>query len=635
MSAAAASTSRGALQASPPESSTWQQLKSLLADQRRDLAVLAIASVVTGFTESGILAILAQAASALVEGSKRVDVSLGPLHIHQKLGVLFAIGFALAFLRLVLQGVIAVVPARMATHTQDRLRRDVFGAFTRASWGEQARDREGHLQELLTNQVNQASASVVQAATLVVVSLSFLVLVISAFALNVVAALLVLAAAAALSLALRPLSKLGNRRSREWSKASLQYASGINEAVRVAEESHVFGTDAAQRERADGLQAVVRSHYYQTNLLGRLVPGIYQGVIYVLLLAALAGLYFLGSGRITSLGAVVLLLIRAGAYGQQGQGAFQTLRQSLPYIERLEHAQQRYTESHPAAGDKRLRQVHVLSFTDVSFSYEPGREVLSHVSFEVAGGETIGVVGPSGTGKSTLVQILLGLRPPSRGRYLINGISAAQYGRDDWHGRVAYVPQEPRLLHASVADNIRFFRPIDDDAVEHAARLAGIHNDVITWSAGYDTIIGPRADAVSGGQQQRICLARALADNPQLLVLDEPTSALDPQAEALIQQSLFGLKEKLTLFVVAHRMSTLDICERVMVIVNGRLEAFARLSELPDKSPYYRAASGDRGLSGLISERSSSHGNGHAGTDVDSSGRGLLAAARSRMGGRR
>src|SRR4051812_38253852 len=234
MPAPAAARSRSTLtpQAAPPESSLWQQLKALLGGQRREVAVLSVSSILTGLTESGILAILAQTAAALVDGVSRVHIQFGPVNLNDKLGVLFAIGFVLAFLRLGLQGVISVVPAKMVAHTQQRLRREVFSAFTRASWGEQARDREGHLQELLTNQVAQATQSVVQAATLIMVSLAFVVLVISALALNVLAALLVLVAAAALSAGLRPLGKLGARRSREFSRASLHFATGINEAVR-------------------------------------------------------------------------------------------------------------------------------------------------------------------------------------------------------------------------------------------------------------------------------------------------------------------------------------------------------------------------------------------------------------------
>jgi ABC-type multidrug transport system ATPase subunit len=189
------------------------------------------------------------------------------------------------------------------------------------------------------------------------------------------------------------------------------------------------------------------------------------------------------------------------------------------------------------------------------------------------------------------VQLLLRLRTPSEGRYLVNGLPAEEFAEADWHERVAYVPQEPRLLHASVAENIRFFRDIDDDEVQRAGRLARIHEDIMSWADGYDTIVGPRADAVSGGQQQRICLARALVARPEVLVLDEPTSALDPTSESLIQESLMGLKQQLTLFIVAHRMSTLDICDRVMIIIDGKLTAFDTIELLQRNNTYYRSAS--------------------------------------------
>ena len=154
------------------------------------------------------------------------------------------------------------------------------------------------------------------------------------------------------------------------------------------------------------------------------------------------------------------------------------------------------------------------------------------------------------------------------------------------------MPQAPKLLHATVADNVRFFRDYDDAAVERACRLARIHDEIMEWPKGYQTMVGPRADAVSGGQQQRICLARALIANPSLLVLDEPTSALDPRSEALIQESLESMRSQLTLFIIAHRMSTLTICDRVMVVLNGTLDAFDTLQELTASNEYYRFASG-------------------------------------------
>ena len=575
----------------PSWSSIWSQLRDLLADRLGLTGALAVGSVLAGLTEAGILAILAQTAVALVDGASRVRIDIGPVHSDETVGTLLTFALVLALVRLALQGLVSVLPARIAADMQAQLRTDLFNDFTRASWAVQSRDREGHLQETMTNQVAQAAVGSLQAATLVTSLLTFLVLVISALVLNVAAAFVVLAAAAGLFALLRPLSTLGGQRAQSLSRAYIDYAGGVSEATRIAEEAHVFGADIAQRNRTDRLLGSVRDLFFQTQMLMRLVPGVYQSLIYLLVVAALIGLHATGTGQVASLGAVVLLLVRAGTYGQQAQGAYQGVRQAVPYMEHLQEVKQHYVASRQPKGTQSLEKVWELAFTNVSFAYEPGRPVLSDITFGVVGGEAIGIVGPSGAGKSTLVQILLRLRAPDSGRYLVNGDPVEQFTREDWRRLVAYVPQEPRLLHASVAENIRFFRNLDDDAVQRAARLAGIHDDIMKWPEGYETIVGPRADAVSGGQQQRICLARALAAEPEVLVLDEPTSALDPHSERLIQESLATLKHQLTLFVVAHRMTTLGMCERVMVVVDGRLEAFDTASELRDNSVYYRSAS--------------------------------------------
>ncbi len=573
-----------------PQSSTRSRLKLLLGERRGSVAALAVSSIFAGFAEAGILAAIAQVATTLVSGAKHVHLAVGPIHTQTEVATLFYVALVLALVRLALQAPLSILPARITADVQAQLRRTLFHAFTRASWEVQSRDREGHLQETMTSQVIQATGGALQATTLVTALFTFAVLMISALALNAAAAALVLVAALALFGLLRPLRTLGVRRARELSKAQMAYAGGIGEAIRVVEETQVFGVAAAQRERIDGLVARARGLFFRTQMLGRLIPNLYQSCIYLLLVAGLAGLYAVGRGHAASLGAVVLLLVRAGTNGQQVQGCYQALQQSLPFIERLQEAERRYARSAPVAGELPLAKIDTLAFERVCFAYRPDRPVLSDIAFEIDGGETIGIIGPSGAGKSTVVQILLGLRSPGDGRYRVNGISVEQFVPRDWHRRVAYVSQEPRLVHASVAENIRYFRALDDEAVQRAARLARIHEDVLSWEDGYETIVGPRADAVSGGQQQRLCLARALAGRPQMLVLDEPTSALDPHSEQLIQESLLSLKDELTLFIVAHRMSTLDICDRVMVVVDGRLTAFDTLARLRAENPYYRSA---------------------------------------------
>ncbi|HKO28642.1 MAG TPA: ABC transporter ATP-binding protein [Solirubrobacteraceae bacterium] len=570
----------------------WSRVRVLLGYQHGTglIAALTVSSVLTGLTESAILGILTQVATALVGGTSNVHVDAGPIQGNATIGALIAVAFGLAVLRLALQVVVSWVPPRVAADTQARLRNDLFDAFTGAPWGVQSRDREGHLQELLTDQVATVAHAVLFLAMGLGASLIFVVLIISAFVLNAVAALAVLVAAVGLFFLMRPLGSVGTRHARELSTAQMDYASGIGEAVRLAVEVEAFGVVDVQRGRFARFVDEIRRPYFQTQFLVRLGPALYQSSIYLILAAGLGLLALINAHHVALLGAVILLLIRAGIYGQEIQANYQGMRQTLPYVDRVQAAMERYAASTRRSGGEPLASIGALAFENVSFAYEPGQPVLREVAFEVAGGEAIGVIGPSGAGKSTLVQILLGLRSPTDGRYLVNGTPADRFAQPDWHRLVAYVPQDPQLLYATVAENIRFMRDIDDEAVRHAAQLAGIHDEIMTWPAGYETVVGPRANAVSGGQQQRICVARALAARPQMLILDEPTSALDPHSELAIRESLLGLKHELTLFVVAHRLSTLDICERIMVIRDGRLEAFATAESLQSTNTYYRSA---------------------------------------------
>jgi ATP-binding cassette subfamily B protein len=580
--------------AAPPVSNEKVSLRSmrsqvalLIGERRRLVAGLAFTSVIVGFVEAAFLALVAQLAANVVTRG-RVH---GGFQIHASVNTLIAIAFGLAILRSLLQIPLSMLPARIAADVQAGLRRRMFGAFTRASWTTQSDDAEGQMQETMTSQVMQATAGALQTTALITSSITFFILMISAFALNVFAAAIVLVMAGLTFGLMRPLRAIGHRRARELSAAQVRYARGIAEANRLAEDAHVFGVGAAQRERIDGLIETSKSLFYRAQLLIKLIPNLYQSVLYILLVLVLAGIHFFDKSQAGALGPIVLLLLRAAQSGLQVQTAYQTLTQSLPFIERTQSSEERYIASTPAVGERSLSKVESLRFEHVSFAYKPERPVLSDVSFAVADSEAVGIIGPSGAGKSTLIQVLLQLRPPSGGQYLVNGVPAQEYAPEDWHRCVSFVPQEPRLVHATVAENIRFFREADDAEVERAGRLARIHDEVMQWPQGYETIVGPRADAVSGGQQQRICLARALVARPEVLVLDEPTSALDPHSETLIQESLTALRSELTLFIIAHRMSTLDMCDRVMVVLDGRLVAFDTKAQLQQENHYYRSAS--------------------------------------------
>ena len=350
--------------------------------------------------------------------------------------------------RLVLQWPISVLPAKIAAGVQLRLRTRIFRAFSNASWEVQSRDREGTLQEIMTNQTSQATGGALQATSLVSSSLIFVILMGFAIALSPTAAGVMFVVAAGLFALMRPMRMLGARRSRELSRAQVRYAGAIAEANRLAEESQVFGVTDPQYKRMLGFVGTCRNLFYRTQVIAKAVPNVYQSLIFVLLVVGLMVLNATGAHHEGRLLAIVLLLFRAAQNAQSMQGAYQSLQQSLPFIDRLRRAEARYEASAPVHGTTPLPDISTLAFEEVSFAYTPGRPVLSEVSFAVEAGEAIGIVGPSGAGKSTLVQIMLQLREPLAGRYLVNGVDVRDFSAEDWHRLVAYVPQEPRLLHA-------------------------------------------------------------------------------------------------------------------------------------------------------------------------------------------
>ncbi|MCK9530166.1 MAG: thiol reductant ABC exporter subunit CydD [Gammaproteobacteria bacterium] len=213
-----------------------------------------------------------------------------------------------------------------------------------------------------------------------------------------------------------------------------------------------------------------------------------------------------------------------------------------------------------------------ITFDKVAFDYPGGRRALAEASFRIAPGETVALVGPSGAGKSTLLNLLLGFLQPGAGQIRIETTDLARMERDAWLRQVAWVPQRPRLFHGSVRDNIRLARPdADHAAVEQASRLAHAHEFITRLPQGYDTPVGEGGQGLSGGQVQRIALARAFLKEAPLVVLDEPTASLDAQSEVLVQAALARLAEGRSLLVVAHRLATVRQADRIVVLDQGRV----------------------------------------------------------------
>lgn len=230
-----------------------------------------------------------------------------------------------------------------------------------------------------------------------------------------------------------------------------------------------------------------------------------------------------------------------------------------------------------------------VRFDNISFRYSPSSPfVLQQLSLSVNAGEIVGVVGRSGSGKSTLTKLIQRLYLPESGRVLIDGIDLAQMEPAWLRRQVGVVLQENRLFNGSVKDNIAFVDPsLPIEEVVKAAKLSGAHDFVIELSEGYDTQVGEQGASLSGGQRQRIAIARALITNPRILIFDEATSALDYESERVIQENMRAMCEGRTVFIIAHRLTTVRHADRIVVVESGNIVENGSHDELLAYKGYY------------------------------------------------
>lgn len=448
----------------------------------------------------------------------------------------------------------------------------LLGMMFSASWAFLLKQKMGYIQNTLERDMQRSSTLLEAMGQLIQSTTGFLMYLIIAFNISPTMTLFTLGGGVVLALVVRPLlirTQLAGGQMAHTEKQVSQFVSehiiGMKTMKAAAVEKSAYAYGASLFERLRGL-------YIRLSLTRSLSTSFFQpfAMVFVVILFMLT--YHTPEFSLVAFAATLYLIQKIFTYLESGQSSLHVVRELIPYAASIDSFKRELAgmKDETASGTEPFVFEKEIAFDAVSFSHGEKR-VLNDVSFAIRKGETVAIIGPSGAGKTSVADLLLRLFRPDTGRLLIDGTPAENVSLSGMRSRIGYVTQDTFLLNASIEDNIRFYRDIDDATITQAATDANLDEFVSLLPEGLATVVGDRGVMLSGGQRQRIALARALAGRPAILLLDEATSALDRESERMVQEAIRSLQGKITVIMIAHRLSTIEHADRVLVFAAGKI----------------------------------------------------------------
>ena len=545
---------------------------------------------VEGVLEAGALALLALIAVQITVGSDST-VSIWWIE-SMSLATSLLVFLFLISARLIFGLWAAAISSKVASDISLAQRFAILDQFSTSSFVRYSKYSGAQLQQMLAtwpHQIGSLGSGILQqfAGILIVISMFSI-----AFIGNALLAVASVVFVALFFLLLQPLRRLIRGLSRRVISAERITASSVDELANLQVEAHLFGVRKELRSLVGkSLSEEVRLRRRTAFAKASVSP------IYTCLAFGSLGVFFVvvlnSSIDVQNSAPTLLIVLRALSYGQSIQHLGSSFESLIPLLEIVKLTQEEMDSKGTESGDRKIVDFKDLTLRDVSAGY--GDElVLQDVNMKISAGQMIGIVGPSGGGKSSLLKVMSGILGPSAGTVLINGNSISSYAESEMSRVVATVSQFPRLLSGSMEQNIAFFRSwIDGESIAVSLRMAALD-----WSSLEGTELRQEAlrsgmASISGGQAQRVGLARAFAGRPSIILLDEPTSSVDSITQEAILRSLQSLSGEVSIVIVSHRLEVLRSCSVIYVVQDGRVTDSGAWSVVAQSSPYLRELTGN------------------------------------------
>ena len=544
--------------------SGWSQTWDLFRRTKALAVSQALTAFLGGLMEAMILSLFALVAVSATSGEGLLKLPLIG-DVENRVAILFA--FALIVFRLLLGLCSAWLNGALAFKVVSGIRHQLIRGYLRSNYGLKDSFDPGELQHLIVtfpSQGNGLIQGLSQAgAALLTVLAMFTYCLFTDLLLTVGLAI----SGTIISFALNPFRRNLRKLSQRGLERQLKLSSDVAEVSEMRTEIEAYNAQHARervllqlsdQEIAVGRRAAITKQVFNPS---------YQAVTYV---AVSLGLLVGTSVNQAGLGTVAPLLLvglRIFTYGQAVQQGGLLVAQIGPYLSYLNSTANKFEENAERIGGQTVERFDQIRFSNVHYHYpgtEPPRGV-SALTLELRCGESVGLVGPSGSGKSTALKLLMGLHNPDLGEIEIDGVPLSHFDLNSWREKIAFVPQFPRMLAGTVADNVRFFRhDISDESIEVALKAADMWSEVVELEAGMETTIGRGFASFSGGQTQRLAIARALVGQPLLILMDEPSSAIDASSELEVARAVSAATTQSTVVIASHRPAILQFCSRVI-----------------------------------------------------------------------